>query len=724
MISSQFVHRRRVFVKRVASVFGIGLTVSLGGCSSQGIAFSDGGGERSRYSTTGSVPIPSEPVYGVADAGKGTSDTVAAPYKSAAAASYQPAIQRDTLAPVGATYDSASSRAFGQQPGAKPSGLPQYASNGWGNGQYVGGSYAMGPVEAPSAAPAGKRYAASDYPDRPPYGYQQRDDGYKPRYEDHKPEPHGERYERRDDYSRKESYGDDYVVVEGDTLFGIAKRHGLSTTELAELNGISGSAIYPGQRLRVRGGPKYTGAPYEKGGYGKDHGDGYAGYKPRGGDGYVEDHKAPVPAYGSYSDYRSGPGYGAGKGSDGHGYGPRPDDRRDYAGRHDEEDQPDERYAKGYGGKPGGYAGKPNGYADKRGGYDEKPNGYDEKPRGYADRPYRREPNGDRYASRYERDKHDEAEERHAPYRAEAKGSYYNYHVQPGDTLHDIAQRNGLNPRELADYNDIPPTGTLYPGQVLRLPKGKGYNWSGGRGRPKEESEEQDDRDAPQGGDRNGHPRRVPYSQKAPDQRGAGQAERRLAKADGIEGKLRNPPAQKVSDQREPAAPAASPSQPILAAHRDASPAAGEPAGGQSEPKDCESALASPTGRSASTFREPVQGVIIGKFGSKDDGQVNDGIDFSVPKGTPVKAAENGVVAYVGNELPGFGNLILVRHADGYVTAYAHTDETLVRRCDMVKRGEVIAKAGATGKVTKPQLHFELRKDSKPIDPEAFFSRS
>jgi murein DD-endopeptidase MepM/ murein hydrolase activator NlpD len=695
--------------------------VSLAGCSSQGIAFSDGGSERSRYSTTGSVPIPSEPVYGVADAGKGTGDTVAAPYKSPAAASYQPAIQRDTLAPVGATYDSASSRAFGQQPGAKTSGFPQYASNGWGNGQYVGGSYAMGPVEAPSAAPApaGKRYAASDYPDRPPYGYQQRYDGYKPRYEDRKPEPYGERHERRDDYSRKEAYGDDYVVVEGDTLFGIAKRHGLSTTELAELNGINGSAIYPGQRLRVHGGPKYTGAPYEKGGYRKDHGDDYPGYKPRGGgDAYVEDHKAPVPAYGSYSDYRPGQGYGADKGPDGRGYGPRPDGRRDYADRHDD-DRPDQRYANGYGDKPNGYGDKPNGYAEKRGGYAEKPHGY-------ADGPYRREPNGDRYASRYERDKHDEAEERHGPYRAEGKGSYYNYHVQPGDTLYNIAQRNGLNQRELADYNDVPPTATLYPGQVLRLPKGKGYNWSGGRDRPEEESEEQDDRYAPREGARNGYPRRSPFSQKAPDQRGAGQGERRLAKADGAaESKPRNAPAEKVADQREPAAPpAASPSQPILAAHRDASPAAGEPAGGQSEAKDCESALASPASRSASTFREPVQGVIIGKFGSKEDGQVNDGIDFSVPKGTPVKAAENGVVAYVGNELPGFGNLILVRHADGYVTAYAHTDETLVRRCDMVKRGEVIAKAGATGKVTKPQLHFELRKDSKPIDPEAFFSRS
>ena len=143
------------------------------GCSSQGIAFSDGGGERSRYSTTGSVPIPSEPIYGVAETGKGTGDTIAAPYKSSAAAGYQePAIKRDTLAPVGAaSYDSGSSRAFGQQPGARTPGYPQYASNGWGNGQYVGGSYAMGPVEAPSGAPApaGKRYAASvpSYPDRP-----------------------------------------------------------------------------------------------------------------------------------------------------------------------------------------------------------------------------------------------------------------------------------------------------------------------------------------------------------------------------------------------------------------------------------------------------------------------------------------------------------------------------------------------------------------------------
>jgi murein DD-endopeptidase MepM/ murein hydrolase activator NlpD len=138
--------------------------------------------------------------------------------------------------------------------------------------------------------------------------------------------------------------------------------------------------------------------------------------------------------------------------------------------------------------------------------------------------------------------------------------------------------------------------------------------------------------------------------------------------------------------------------------------------------RECEALLASPEPRTAKTFRTPVQGMVVAKFGSQQDGSFNDGINFSVPKGTPVKAAENGVVAYAGDELPGFGNLVLIRHADGYVTAYAHNDELLVRKCDVVKRGQIISKAGASGKATAPQLHFELRKDSKPMDPDGHFS--
>src|SRR5690606_17303318 len=126
-------------------------------------------------------------------------------------------------------------------------------------------------------------------------------------------------------------------------------------------------------------------------------------------------------------------------------------------------------------------------------------------------------------------------------------------------------------------------------------------------------------------------------------------------------------------------------------------------AGRAPDGENCEDALANPLPRSGRTFREPVEGLVVQKFGPQADGSVNEGINISVPKGTPIKAAENGVVAYVGNELSGFGNLVLIRHADDYVTAYAHADEVLVRRCDVVKRGQVIAKAGATGDVAQPQ---------------------
>jgi murein DD-endopeptidase MepM/ murein hydrolase activator NlpD len=111
---------------------------------------------------------------------------------------------------------------------------------------------------------------------------------------------------------------------------------------------------------------------------------------------------------------------------------------------------------------------------------------------------------------------------------------------------------------------------------------------------------------------------------------------------------------------------------------------------------------------------------VISNFGNKTGGQQNDGIDISVPEGTSVKSAEDGVVAYAGNELKGYGNLVLVRHSGGYVTAYAHASEVLVKRGDRVKRGQIIARAGKTGNVAAPQLHFEIRKGSSPIDPMQF----
>jgi murein DD-endopeptidase MepM/ murein hydrolase activator NlpD len=128
--------------------------------------------------------------------------------------------------------------------------------------------------------------------------------------------------------------------------------------------------------------------------------------------------------------------------------------------------------------------------------------------------------------------------------------------------------------------------------------------------------------------------------------------------------------------------------------------------------------------RSASDkLRWPVQGKVLTGFGQRSDGTHNDGINLSVPQGTSVHAAENGTVAYAGSELKGYGNLVLVRHDNGWVTAYAHNDQLMVKRGDKVERGQVIAKAGRTGAVDQPQVHFELRQGSKPVDPVPFLER-
>ena len=121
-------------------------------------------------------------------------------------------------------------------------------------------------------------------------------------------------------------------------------------------------------------------------------------------------------------------------------------------------------------------------------------------------------------------------------------------------------------------------------------------------------------------------------------------------------------------------------------------------------------------------FRWPANGRVIAGYGPTTNGQQNDGINIALPENTPVKAAEDGVVAYAGNELKGYGNLVLVRHPNGYVTAYAHAKELLVKRGDQVKRGQVIARSGQTGNVNAPQLHFEIRKGASPLDPTRFLN--
>lgn len=118
--------------------------------------------------------------------------------------------------------------------------------------------------------------------------------------------------------------------------------------------------------------------------------------------------------------------------------------------------------------------------------------------------------------------------------------------------------------------------------------------------------------------------------------------------------------------------------------------------------------------QSNAEFRWPAKGRVIGGFGSSGG---NEGINIAVPEGTPVRATESGTVTFAGDDVKSYGNLVLIKHDNGYISAYAHNGSLDVRRGDRVKRGQVIAKSGQTGDVTSPQLHFEIRKGQTPVDP-------
>lgn len=123
--------------------------------------------------------------------------------------------------------------------------------------------------------------------------------------------------------------------------------------------------------------------------------------------------------------------------------------------------------------------------------------------------------------------------------------------------------------------------------------------------------------------------------------------------------------------------------------------------------------------RRVGRFRVPVKGPVISDYGPKQGGLHNDGINIAARAGTPIVAAENGVVVYAGNELRGYGNLLLIRHSDGWVTAYAHASKFSVKPGDRVRQGDKVAEVGQTGNVDRPQLHFELRKGTRAVNPKS-----
>jgi murein DD-endopeptidase MepM/ murein hydrolase activator NlpD len=181
-------------------------------------------------------------------------------------------------------------------------------------------------------------------------------------------------------------------------------------------------------------------------------------------------------------------------------------------------------------------------------------------------------------------------------------------------------------------------------------------------------------------------------------------------------------------DEDEDEKPAKAPSKSTAAAKparpaESAKPApkvAAQPAPEKLEVAKADKSEPETTGSVDQEFRWPARGRVISGYGAKGPSGANDGINIALPEGTPIKAAEGGTVAYAGDEIKGYGKMVLIRHPNGYVSAYAHNGDLNVKRGEAVKRGQVIAKSGQSGNVTSPQLHFELRKGSAPVDPSKY----
>ena len=243
------------------------------------------------------------------------------------------------------------------------------------------------------------------------------------------------------------------------------------------------------------------------------------------------------------------------------------------------------------------------------------------------------------------------------------------HRVQPGETWYALGRKYHVHPRKIAAYNGLSLSSGLKVGQVVKIPPSDGWSMPGA-------------------------------------------ARSTTVAAGSSPSHAVVPPRQQRMAQAQPQR------QPQHAKDQDRitdEPAAHQPG------QERRLAQTSPVNKKAATgagFIWPVQGRVIAKFGKTKNGR-NEGINIAAPEGAPVRAAADGVVAYAGNELKDYGNLILIRHKGGWVTAYAHNKELKVKRGDHVRQGQVIATVGRTGAVKTPQLHFELRKGATPVDPLA-----
>lgn len=312
------------------------------------------------------------------------------------------------------------------------------------------------------------------------------------------------------------------------------------------------------------------------------------------------------------------------------------------------------------------------------------------------------------------------------------------YIVQKGDSLYSISRMHNVDVSELTRLNNLTPPYAVQVGQPLRLPGSNDGNGtivaSGGavpltpQGSPAGRGSVQAAELPPPGASPSSSSSSGTVSSGSiaatplppPSKPGAVPEPVPAATPPTAAGDTAYQPGQAPTMLRPPGSkPAATPipAPAPQAAPPQAAPPQQEVAAAPPPKPEPKAEVGAPPPRGGARFLWPVKGKLISGYGPKPDGLHNDGLNIAAPKGAAVVAADNGVVAYAGNELRGFGNLLLLKHSDGWITAYAHLDKIEVERGASVKRGQVIARVGQTGGVSSPQLHFELRKGSQAVDP-------
>jgi murein DD-endopeptidase MepM/ murein hydrolase activator NlpD len=283
------------------------------------------------------------------------------------------------------------------------------------------------------------------------------------------------------------------------------------------------------------------------------------------------------------------------------------------------------------------------------------------------------------------------------------------YHVKPGDTLYNVAHAFGVSESEIARQNDLKAPYRLASGAQLRLPSALNEIQPAASSSfylppPAPGKEMPPPHLAPAG--------RVEREVLASARPAAPVSSRAEAQPQQVQYQWNYglPPYDEASSARSVGAPRAGamPQPP-------AAPAAYATASSFTPPVPAVSAQAG--------FIWPVEGRIISSFGGSEGGIHNDGIDIAAARGAPVRAARGGTVVYAGRHLRGYGNLVLVRHEDGWVTAYAHMQKILVSKGAQIAQGDAIGTVGSTGSVESEQLHFEIRRGTEALDPMKYLNR-